>query len=232
MGNSVADEKIIRLRRMLLKWGTRNARTYPWRYSQDAYAVLISELMLHRTQTRQVEPIFTSFIAHYPDLEAYARASKTEVLELLQPLGLNWRIYGMITALDTLWEKYREVPADYEKLIAIRGIGQYIAGATVCFTQNEPLTLVDSNIVRVMGRIHDLDLRGEARRKKPVLQAITEACDPRRPRDFYYALIDLAHQICRPVRPACPDCPLLKVPCLTGHRLTGKITENSDSNLE
>ncbi|MHB0988421.1 MAG: hypothetical protein ACYC3P_07145 [Bellilinea sp.] len=215
-----ADDTATRLRSLLLKWGSENSRAYPWRYSRDPYIVLVSEFMLHRTQTRQVEPIFTRFISAFPTLADYARAPEGQAEALLQPLGLRWRIVGMQHALDTLWEKYGHVPADYEKLIAIRGIGQYIAGATVCFTTNQPFTIVDSNIVRVIGRIDDLDLSGEARRKKPVIQAIANACDPLHPRDFFYALIDLAHQICGPEHPACQDCPLLEVPCKTGQNNT------------
>jgi A/G-specific adenine glycosylase len=216
MNYPTPDDTIIRLRSRLLDWGGKNPRAYPWRYSRDPYIVLVSEFMLHRTQTPQVKPIFLSFTSLYPTLAEYAQTSRNEVEALLQPLGLNWRITGMLNALDILWRRYGEVPADYEKLIAIQGIGQYIAGATVCFTTNTPITIVDSNIVRVIGRLRGLDLSGEARRKKPVIQAIADSCDPLHPRDFYYALIDLAHQICRPQYPACWDCPLLEVPCKTG----------------
>ena len=214
--SSVENEIVSKLRSQLFEWGKRNRCIYPWRYSKDPYVVLVSEFMLHRTQTRQVEPIFLSFTTTYPTLADYAHAPKGDVESLLHSLGLQWRIAGMLNALDTLWEKYGDVPGDYEKLIAIRGIGQYIAGATVCFTTNQPFTIVDSNIVRVIGRVYDLDLSGEARRKKPIIQAIAKACDPLHPRDFYYALIDLAHQICRPLHPACQDCPLLVVPCKAG----------------
>lgn len=228
MDYQAPDDTIIQLRSRLLNWGSENSRAYPWRYSRDPYIVLVSEFMLHRTQTRQVEPIFTQFTSAFPTLADYARAPEGQAEALLQPLGLRWRIVGMLHALDTLWEKYGHVPADYEKLIAIRGIGQYIAGATVCFTTNQPFTIVDSNIVRVIGRIYGLDLSGEARRKKPLMQAITDACDPHHPRDFYYALIDLAHQICKSERPACQECPLLDVPCKTGQGNVREMQEKGD----
>ena len=139
------------------------------------------------------------------------------VENILRPLGLHWRIQGMLDALDGFWNEYRAVPMDYDRLISVPTVGQYIAGAVICFSSNQPITLIDSNIVRVVGRVFGLDLSGEARRKKPVIQAITDIVDPDRPRDFYYALIDLAHTICRPRSPACADCPLLVVPCRYGH---------------
>lgn len=124
----------------------------------------------------------------------------------------------MVRALKELWEKYNRVPDDYSSLLQINGVGQYIAGATICFTKNEPVTIIDSNVVRVVGRVHGLDLSGEARRKKPMYEAINATIDPHNPRDFYYALIDLSHSHCRPTRPDCDSCPLLHCPCMFGHK--------------
>jgi A/G-specific adenine glycosylase len=205
-----------RLRVFLLGWGKNNIENYPWRFVDDPFCILVSEFMLHRTQTRQVIPIYQNFIAHYPDLESFISADLSEIQSNLKSLGLQWRIDGMVKALKEIWFTYREVPLDIEKLLAIHGIGQYIAGATVCFSQNIPLPLVDSNIVRVIGRVFGLDLSGEARRRQTIIQAIHSAVDLTEPRNYYYAVIDLAHNICKPTKPECTDCPLLRVPCSYG----------------
>ena len=206
-------DKIILLQEKIGEWGRGNIRSYPWRYHQEPYPVLISEFMLHRTQTRQVLPVYEKFILRFPTLADYASAGRWEAESILISLGLNWRIAGMLNALDEIWRDYGEVPTDYDKLIAVGGIGQYIAGATICFTLNRPITIVDSNIVRVIGRVYDLDLRGEARRKKSVITAIRKSVDPVNPRDFYYSIIDLAHLFCRPINPVCWECPLRNIPC-------------------
>lgn len=223
MDSRTIDDRNVRLRSLLLEWGFDNLHVYPWRYINDPYKILISEFMLHRTQTRQVEPVYIRFITQYPTLAEYAYAPRNDVVTLVQSLGLRWRITGMFNALDLIWQKYGAVPEDYEKLLAIHGIGQYIAGATVCFTSNLPLTIVDSNIVRVIGRINDLDLSGEARRKSSIIQAIKNACDPYQPRNFYYALIDLAHQICKPKHALCHLCPILNIPCYTGQKVINGV---------
>lgn len=217
--------EISRFRSFLLGWGNSNIRSYPWRYSNDPYRVIVSEFMLHRTQTKQVLSTYERFIKEYSTLADYAEANRSDVAEILKPLGLSWRIQGMLNALDIMWQEYGEVPVDYKLLLTIPTVGQYIAGATVCFTTNQPLTIIDSNIVRVVGRVFGLDLGGEARRKKPVIQAISVMVDPVRPRDFYYALIDLAHNICRPRNPACKECPLLDVPCQYGAEILHHSSE-------
>ncbi len=210
----MSNPDILRLRYSLLDWGTKNIKQYPWRYTGDLYSIFVSEYMLHRTQVKQVLPVYQTFMIRFPDLTSYANGNKETIMTILKPLGLNWRIKGMIHALDTLWDQYKTVPVDLEKLLDIKGVGQYIGGATICFSTNRPLTLIDTNTVRVVGRIFGLDLSGEARRKKAVIEAITLSCDTENPRDFYYAMIDLAHSVCRPLNPICNVCLLQEVPCI------------------
>lgn len=213
---SCANSRTSRLRKRLLDWGKENIKRYDWRYSDDPYAVLVAEFMLHRTQVVQVAPVYARFMSAYPSLSTYVRADEAEVEAILRPLGLRWRIRAMMQALHELWENHGSVPTDFEKLNAVSGVGQYIAGATACFSQNQALTLIDTNTVRVVGRVFGLDLRGQARRRKSVTGGVGEACDPVQPRDFYYALIDLAHTVCSPREPDCRQCPLLDVPCQFG----------------
>lgn len=211
-------KKISDFRIALRKWGKVSIRQFPWRYQNDPYAILVSEFMLHRTQSRQVVPVYQNFLDNYPDLNAFIRSDPEGIRNDLQSLGLLWRIDGMIKALSEIWEKYRQIPLNYDELCSIHGIGQYIAGATLCFFENKAYTLIDTNVVRVVGRVFGLDLQGEARRRKSMVQVITEVVDYDEPRDFYYAIIDLAHTICQPRKPSCENCPLKDVPCHFAHK--------------
>lgn len=208
--------RVKRLRNRLLTWGEKNIKDYPWRYIDDPYAVLVAAFMLHKTQADQVQPVYEIFMTTYPTLSDFARANKQKVADLLYPLGLHHRILTMIDALQELWESYNKVPTNFEDLLPVKGIGSYIAGATICFSRNQCVALVDTNTVRVTGRIYGLDLSGEARRRKSVINAISEACAPSNPRSYYYAMIDLAHTICTPRNPSCTNCPLLDVACEFG----------------
>jgi len=213
------DERALRMMRQSLKiWGKQNGKNYPWRYLEDPYMILVSEFMLHRTQVNQVIPVYEVFIQKYPNIKAFYDADNDEIRMLLNSLGLSWRIEGMIMALREIHEKYTSIPVSYDKLIAIQGIGQYIAGATICFSTNEPVTLVDTNTVRVTGRLLGFDLSGEARRRKEIIQAIGNLLDPENPRDYYYYMIDLAHTLCLPKKPACDLCPLIESPCHFGNK--------------
>jgi adenine-specific DNA glycosylase len=69
-------------------WGKDHQRIFPWRTTENPFRILIAELMLRRTQARQVIPVYNQFVAHYPDAEMLAKAPPEEVAEILFPLGL------------------------------------------------------------------------------------------------------------------------------------------------
>jgi A/G-specific adenine glycosylase len=197
-----------------MSWSSRHQALYPWRRTKDPYRILVSEFMLHRTQAKQVIPVYSEFVRRYPTLRAFMEGNRRVARRLLDRLGLAWRADGMVDALAKLSRQYGKVPTDYDALTDVPGIGPYIAGATLAFSENRPIALVDSNTVRVVGRVFGLDLRGEARRRSEVIECLRAVAHPSRPREYHYALIDLAHELCRLADPACEACPLARTPCM------------------
>jgi len=207
------QNQVNKFHKALRTWGEDHIKFYPWRYLNDTYAILVSEMMLHRTNKSQVEKVFNEFMKEYPTLVTFISADHDEVKKILNPLGLNWRIDGIIETLNSLWMEYQEVPSDKSKLIREKNVGDYIAGATETFAEDTPNALVDTNTVRVIGRMFGLNLEGEARRRKETIDTICSVCDAASPRDYYYTLIDFAHEVCTAKNPKCIECPLGDVPC-------------------
>lgn len=70
---------VIAVQKALIKWGQKNFRAFLWRETSEPYKVLMSEIMLHRTQASQVLPIYRHFIQIYPDLAALSKATKEDL---------------------------------------------------------------------------------------------------------------------------------------------------------
>ncbi|MGV8027222.1 MAG: hypothetical protein AB2L18_11745 [Anaerolineaceae bacterium] len=202
--------KISRIQKMLLF--KMEIQSYPWRFITDPYKVLISEFCLQRTRASQVLPVYLELISRFPNINLFVNTEKDSIIQIMKPLGLYWRIDGMINSINCLFNEYGEVPVNYEKLFKIKGIGQYIAGAVVCFTKNEKFVLIDANIVRVIGRLFNANLSGEARRRKEIYNLVSTTVPSDNSRKFYYSIIDLAHLFCLPKNEICRDC-LLKDFC-------------------
>ena len=90
------------------------------------------------------------------------------------------------------------------------------AGAVRCFVLDEPEPLIDTNTVRVIGRLFGLEIKDSSRRNALFKRVIADMVDPVEPRLYNYALLDLAALVCtRALPPACSECPVRKY-CLYG----------------
>lgn len=208
-GGSRATINLTSLRHALLTWGRVSGRSFPWRETANPFHILIAEMMLRRTQARQVVPVYEAFIATYPDATALANASAEAVAKALYPLGLAWRVPAFHALARALVEDYAgQVPPDYSALKKLPGIGDYVAAAVCCFAFGQAVILADTNTVRVAGRIAGVPTNAESRRRKAIRQLLEQLLDPEHPRDFNLALLDLAALICLPVRPRCLQCPI------------------------
>lgn len=197
------------IQRKLLKWGRDNFQDFPWRRTDDPYKILIAELMLHRTQAKQVVPVFEKCIELYPDIYSFKKAKKNEIRDLFHPLGLYWRIDLIQSLFDELQNKYEfKIPQEKNQLLLLPGISNYIASAVLCFAWDKPEILIDTNTVRIFARLQDIRITDLLRRNRNFVLVMEKYLDKKNPGQFNYALIDLAHKVCLPKKPDCTLCPL------------------------
>lgn len=211
-------------RRALISWGQKHFRSFPWRKTEDPYRILMADVMLHRTQALQVVPVYERFIEAYPDMASLAQASREDLHVLLFPLGLRWRIDLIWSMAAEIVDRFDErVPREKEDLLSLPGVSDYIASAVRCFAWNIPEPLIDTNTVRVIGRLFGLEIKDSSRRNRRFRELIAALMDPEHPRSYNYALLDLAHLICHKRRaPECVRCPV-RAHCVYGtERIRGE----------
>jgi A/G-specific adenine glycosylase len=99
-----------------------------------------------------------------------------------------------------------DFPETYDGLIALPGIGPYTAAAIAAIAFDEPATVLDGNVERVMARLHNDHTPLPA--AKPVLMQYAAALTPEtRPGCYAQAVMDLGATVCTPKSPACGICP-------------------------
>jgi A/G-specific adenine glycosylase len=203
------DSSIKIIRESLLVWWEKGKRRYPWRNTKDPYKILIAEVLLHRTQANQVVPIYKSFIKRFPSIKVLAQSDESEILKILYPIGLHWRSKLLHTMAKEIVAKYDgRVPEDFDALTSLPGISHYIASALRCFAFGYPDVLLDTNTVRVTGRILGLKISDSSRRSKQFKLALEKFIDTKHPRDFNWALIDFAALVCKSRIPVHEQCPV------------------------
>src|SRR5258708_6889255 len=131
----------------LLHWYDAEKRDLPWRMTNDAYAILVSEIMLQQTQVDRVLPKYKQFLAVFPTLVDLAAAPTADVISTWVPLGYNMRAVRLqAIARQVIAEYEGRIPDNIEELLTLKGIGRYTAGAIACFAYHKQVATVDTNI--------------------------------------------------------------------------------------
>lgn len=207
----------------LLNWWYKNQRKYPWRNTKNPYHILISEVLLHRTRADQVVPVYMQLIQKFKNIRELADASEDEVRKILYPLGLHWRTKLLHSMAREIVKHYGgKIPQESNELESLPGISHYISSAVRCFAFDHPDVILDTNTVRIIGRIFGVKVTDSSRRSKQFRELFRSLIDVKHPREFNYAMIDLGAILCKPANPLCDQCSVREL-CKYG---SSKHTDN------
>ena len=196
----------------LLFWYDRNARILRWREEPRPYYVWVSEIMLQQTRVEAVKGYFDRFLAELPDIKALANAEEEKLLKLWEGLGYYNRVRNMQKAAQIVMQEYGgELPADYEAIKKLPGIGSYTAGAISSIAFGIPEPSVDGNVLRVLKRVAaSFDDITKEKVKKELEEDLRQIMPKDRPGDFNQSLMELGATVCLPNgKPLCEQCPVM-----------------------
>ncbi|KAK9809860.1 hypothetical protein WJX72_000467 [[Myrmecia] bisecta] len=233
---SFTSEEVVQIRRNLLDWYDRNHRILPWRRNKHSkreasardgegnpgapldlpdqqfiYYVWVCEVMSQQTQVPRAAAYFKRWIAKWPTVQALAAASQDEVNEVWAGLGYYRRARFLLEGAQYIQRDLGGAfPTTSQELQKIPGVGAYTGNAMASIACNQPVAVVDANVVRVLARLRRLsaDPRSGASVKLHALLA-NALVDPDRPGDFNQAMMELGATVCTVHQPpTCQDCPI------------------------
>jgi A/G-specific adenine glycosylase len=101
------------------------------------------------------------------------------------------------------------VPRDVTELLRLPGVGAYTARAVAAFAYGAREPVVDTNVRRLVARLHG---RADGGRATTAADLVTVAAllpvEPAQAARTSAAFMELGALICTARRPSCPDCPL------------------------
>lgn len=166
--------------------------------------------MLQQTQAARVAVVYPGFLRRFPTVVSLARASRATVLRAWGDLGYNRRAIALSEAARmVLREHGGRFPHEIHALDRLPGVGPYTAAAVAALAFGEPVAAVDTNVQRVVARVH-LGAEGHESAPAEIASLAASWVDRRDPSSWNQALMDLGRQVCRP-RPRCDLCPLARV---------------------
>lgn len=176
-------------------------RDLPWRNTDDAYAIYISEVMLQQTQVQTVlARFYHPFLRRFPTLQALAEAPREAVLKQWEGLGYYSRAANLHKAAQLAAP---ELPRDVNALMLLPGIGRNTAHAVAAFAYRQPVPVMEANVKRVLCRVFALET--------PSPEALWEHAfhllDSAQPFDYNQAMMDIGAMVCTRRAPSCVSCP-------------------------
>ena len=190
----VKRENVDRFIDLVLQHGADRYREFSWRDTRDPYATLVSEVMLQQTQAPRVVAYFDRWMEDFPTVDALAAAPLELVLEHWQGLGYNRRALQLKRMAELVSEELGgALPATYEGLLALPGVGPSTAAGVVIFAFDDPALYYETNVRTVF--LHEIWPRGEGIHDKEVLEVASRvlarvAERGISPRQYTYALLD------------------------------------------
>lgn len=190
----------------LLRWYDVCGRKHlPWRnlgFVNGSYGVYVSEIMLQQTQVKSVLSYYEHFLQRFPTLHSLSLASEDEVLVLWSGLGYYSRAKNLLKTAKILKEA---LPNTKEALLKLPGIGEYTAGAILCFGFGQNIAFFDTNIKRFLMRFFAL----ENPTPKQLQKYAQDFLNTNNSFNHNQALLDLGALVCVASKPRCNICPLL-----------------------
>jgi A/G-specific adenine glycosylase len=196
----------------VLAWYRRHARDLPWRRAERTpWGVLVSEIMLQQTPVSRVLPVWTEWMARWPEPADLAAETVGEAIRAWGRLGYPRRARRLHAAACELVERFGgAVPEDEEDLRSLPGVGDYTSAAVRAFAFDRRSVVLDTNVRRVLTRL----LEGRAGTSGGVTRAELSRAELLIPHEdgaaaaWSAAVMELGALVCVARTPRCEACPV------------------------
>ena len=203
------------LHEAVLDWYDDHARDLPWRRVEaTAWSVLVSEFMLQQTPVARVLPVHATWLERWPTPPDLAADSTGEAVRMWGRLGYPRRALRLHAAAVAITERHGgEVPASYDDLLALPGVGDYTASAIASFAFGQRHVVLDTNVRRVLTRAvsgEELPSQAVTRAERDVATSLLPD-DPATAATWAVASMELGALVCTARQPSCDACPIAEL---------------------
>ena len=105
---------------------------------------------MQQTRVAQGLAYYNRFVETFPTPASLAAVSQDQVLKLWQGLGYYSRARNLHAAAKSMRGKF---PKTYDRVRALKGVGDYTAAAICSIAYHMPYAVVDGNVYRVLARV-------------------------------------------------------------------------------
>lgn len=170
------------------------------------FELLIATILSAQATDVSVNAATPALFAAFPDARRLATATPKQIEPLIKTIGLfRTKAKNIVAAAKQLVERHAgEVPADFDALLALPGVGRKTANVVASNAFGRPGIAVDTHVGRLARRLKF------SRHDDPnKVEHDLESLFPESQWTFlHHALILHGRRVCHARKPACDACPL------------------------
>lgn len=172
----------------------------------SVFQLLVAVVMSAQTTDKSVNQVTKVLFEKYPDAQSIAAMEELELQEMIKRIGMyRTKAKNVLHLARILTEEYGgEVPGDYDKLIALPGVGRKTANVVLANGFGEQRIAVDTHVFRVSNRIGLVKEPDVLKTELSLMKVLPEDKWTR----MHHALIWHGRRVCDARKPRCQECPL------------------------
>lgn len=170
------------------------------------FQLLVAVVLSAQTTDKSVNQVTEILFEKYPDAEAIAGMTEEELQQIIKRIGMyKTKSKNVLSLARIIRDEYNgEVPGDYDKLIALPGVGRKTANVVLANGFGEQRIAVDTHVFRVANRIGLVKEPDVLKTELSLMEVLPNNKWTR----MHHALIWHGRRVCDARRPQCPDCRL------------------------
>ena len=172
----------------------------------EAWKLLVSVRLAAQCTDARVNVVVEDLYRRFPDVNALAEASVEKIEEIVRPCGLgNSKARDISACMKILRDEYQgRVPEDFEKLLALPGVGRKSANLIMGDVFGKPAIVTDTHCIRLVNRMGIVDGMKEPGK---VEKELWKLVPPEEGNDFCHRLVDHGRAVCTArTHPYCEKC--------------------------
>lgn len=198
----------LRLRSFFKEFFRLRGRDFPWRKEGTSeFSLVLAEVLLRQTRAETVPIVWGRIGRSYTTFPALARASRRELERELRPLGLHKQRARALIELAQSVNQDR-LPTSTVALSRVPHLGLYATAALLCFSRERRVPVVDTNVMRILGRYLGRRFGNDIRRAQEAWWLAWDILPTRNIKQHNYGLLDFGALVCTARKPSCPTCGL------------------------
>jgi len=206
------NEKILFFQKEILSfWDAHGRKDLPWRKTKDPWSILLSELLLRKTTSKQAIPVFEKISSI--NMLSLAKMKVDEIELIIRPLGISRvRAHQIKSTAEIICEAGTTALHSIQFLESLPGVGKYTVNSVLCFAFGLPKPALDTNMIRILERVFNFNSRRSRPREDKELWEFASSLVPSDEcREYNWGVLDFGALICKSRKPNCAECQIAKV---------------------